>query len=386
MQNCVNTIIRKCRRIIHYGQGWLRSVLREALVWVYGAPQSWPRRVMQSSLYGLNHFASLDIDTSPGHVYLTRGLAAEGGLPFTVAFVGDWRCDADNGLRLYEHFFFQEGTTMREDLGVCPISQVRRTAGHLAKQVHLVAVTCNNLLLWRPSTGDWVTGPWTLRMAFDFCPGESWEDVQRRINQDYNLRVLRRAGLTYRISHREDDFQRFYHDMYVPLVKSRYREYGEIVKETDCHNVFKGPGGAILLIENPEGKAIAGGLENMWQGTLFAFLNGVIDGSQELIKKGALTAWYYFGMKRAFDSGCRRFDSGPCQPFLTDGVYIHKHRWGESPRVNLWQPQGVLFWAPESSPAALAWMKANPIHPRFAKAGGETMGPMYAGLAGDVKE
>jgi hypothetical protein len=55
---------------------------------------------------------------------------------------------------------------------------------------------------------------------------------------------------------------------------------------------------------------------------------GVRDGNIAYVEKGALTASYYLTIEWAKDQGYDRIDFGYCRPFLRDGVFTYKKRWG----------------------------------------------------------
>ena len=382
---------RPLQRLIHLPMQLLKQagwVINQFIERVYGLPLArWQPFVLQT-LYYLS--AAVRLMSKPGesHIYLCKGISKTSGAPLTVQFIGAWKIGEDNSLAYFEQLLFEEGSVERSDLGSCSPGSMFTLARAVENSVDLVAVIANPFLLWVPAYGDWVIGPPGVRMVYDFSPGENWEQIQHRLQkaQEYNFRVLRKNGLAYHTSRHETDLEMFYNCMYLPFITNRYKEHVDAVGMEYARKIFEKPGGSVLLIDSREGQPIAGGLEQVSHGVLYALINGVLDGDYNWVKKGAMTAWYLFEIQRAYELGCRRYDAGQVRPFVNDGLYIHKHRWGFKPQLNYWKPQKILFWSPNSSPAALEWMKAHMFLPQFARAGGPNLRPEYQKLRRETAE
>jgi hypothetical protein len=373
-------ILKKVQRIPHYVDNGIYSRLSTMLEFTYGLRTQKLRSILEQPVYQMMQLEGLLNQNGAGVLYHIRGTAKVDHRPLSVAFIGTWEIGQRNSLPFFQHLMFDEGTTEVECLGEYPARQFQRVAQNQAGQVDLVAYKSTNLLTWRPDHGDWVIGPDGIRMVFDFDSNETWADYERRMRkQNENIRRLKKAGFQYCISDREEDFSYFYHQMHVPMVKTRYQDYGDILHEQGLLLVFRKKG-HILLIKDSTGSVVSGGFQYVNRGVLYGLLNGVRDGDETLIKKGALNALYYFGIKWAFEQGLTRFDVGLCPSFVTNGLFQHKRRWGLQPELNYWKPNSMLFWAPHSSPSALSWMKAHLFLPQFAKWGGSNMEPVYAEL------
>lgn len=348
---------------------------------VYGLPDPRLRSLMIGPLHKMIQMHHLVTDQRKGLVHIVSGTASHNGQPMKVAFMGSWAKGQHNTLPFYQHLLFQEDTAVTEDCGECSMMSLRREAEALAGQVDLIAIDMNQILAWRPRSGDWVIGPIGIRMAIDFHPGENWQDIVHRIgSQTGNMRLLRKSNFSYRISHDADDFTDFYHALHIPMVKNRYHDFGDILSEDGLRHVFKN-GGFLLQILDKDGQVIAAGLEYLRNHVLYGLLNGVRDGSPNLMKQGALLAIYYFSMQWCLENRIRRFDAGLCPPFTTSGLYQHKRSWRFEPELNFWKPHSVLLWAPESAPCAVEWMKANPIVKQFARWGGDGVKAVYEAIA-----
>ena len=75
----------------------------------------------------------------------------------------------------------------------------------------------------------------------------------------------------------------------------------------------------------------------------FSHSLGVRNGNVEYIEQGAVTASYYFTIHWAKNEGFQRIDFGLSRPFLKDGVFVYKKRWGMALKnVNRSIDQGVF--------------------------------------------
>ena len=377
-------MIAKFAKIPHYANRRMQSWISSAMTQKYGENKLQLESPVAWTIFQANRLQRLLTEDRYIHLYQVRGEPLQGKGKLNVLFAGDWRTGQVNSLTYFEHLLFRPETTRRKKIGRCPIWQMRGRVEAAAGQVDMVVVRTNSLMVWKPNQGEWVFGPGIIRMVFDYHPDETWDDIvsKRMKSQSHNLSVLRRSGFTYRVSHNDADFSYFYHKLYLPMVQTRYQGFGEIVSEPGIYKVFKDEG-FLLLIENEAGEVVSGGLQSANHGVIYALLNGVLDGSQALVRKGALTACYYYGLKWGYENGYRRFDAGVCQPFLTDGVFQHKRFWGYEPLADPWKAFNMLIWAPNNAHNALMWMKANPLLPQFTTLGGTSLRPTYESALAD---
>lgn len=282
------------------------------------------------------------------------------GQPLTVTYFGDDRAIRYNSPLYLQHILFKPDTVRVTELSTFPMIHVRQEAEKAKMDSDLIISDGNGMLLWQPEEGCWARTPNWIRMEFVFEPGESWEDVERRFKANKNnvKRVLKN-GFQYRISHSDEEFDLFYERMYIPLIKSRYGDFGAIDLKESMYKEFKQ--GFLLVIDDAEGQPIAAQLTVQHRKTLYSLSSGILDGSPELHAKGALGAIYYYSLKWCYENGMERFEMGGCRPFESDGLYQYKRRWGMTPTPDLWGAREWLFWSPADSPAAVAWLEANPV-------------------------
>ena len=145
----------------------------------------------------------------------------------------------------------------------------------------------------------------------------------RGIKSDLNR--IKKNQLVYEITHDLSAFNQFYYKMYVPLMRKRHRNAAIINTYGQLYNKFKKDD---LFLIKKDGMAIAGALvsRNNKFGRLLAF--GVLDGEDDYVHEGVMTALYYFPIKFLHEQGCRRICLGRTRAFLNDGVMFYKKKWG----------------------------------------------------------
>jgi hypothetical protein len=236
----------------------------------------------------------------------------------------------------------------------------------LAREVDLVVIERINLLGWTPKSGAWVISPTWVRMVTELDLDRPWGEVERGFKKhERNIRRFMRAGYAYRISRDEKDFDFFYDRMYVPLVTSRHEM--EAFVDTRAHLLSYFRRGFLLMILDREGQPVAADLDYLRGDMLFGIACGVLDGRADILEEGALSAIYYYALKWAHENRIRRCDICEVRPFVDDGVYQYKRRWGYGPVEELWNTREWLVWAPEHSPMAQEWLRDHPFLPEFAR-------------------
>ncbi len=311
----------------------------------------------------INSFKNLLTNDRRSFIYILNGLSLADGQPLRAGLLGNfgWTLDDPNNTLYYFRMkLFQNAEATIENCGTCLFPQLRHYTESLAKEVDIILVESNAYSMWKPNRGSWRLGPAWVRMVIDFQKGQTWKEVEKQMNQHHNLSALRRAKLTFRLSQEDEDFHVFYHEMYLPLIQDRFKDCCYVESEDELLDVFHNKGSILQILDNDQ-QVVGGWLQTVYYGVLYDHVNGVRDGSQELVRKGVLSGCYYFGIRWGFENGLRRIDAGMCPPFSNDGVVVHKHRWGFKPCVDWWQPEQLLIWSPQSAEVALRWMRANPL-------------------------
>lgn len=156
---------------------------------------------------------------------------------------------------------------------------------------------------------------------------DSWENIRRLFHKNpiEVERKIRKYNLLNKISNSMEDFDLFFHRMYLPLIDKQFRNSSIIDSYQKMKDIFLN---GFLLFVMEDGKAIAGGLCLRKDNVLFFERIGVLDAGETYLKKGAQSAVYYFVIRHAKDLGLQKVDLTTSRSFLNDGVYRHKREWG----------------------------------------------------------
>jgi len=326
------------------------------------------RKLIIGSLHGLRRKGLWIRRGLKYRVFQLEGLSAKDNTPLCVTYLNEGA-----SMDYLNTLLFREGTLRRQRLGSCSYREIQSTAEELAGNTDMIVVEGDQG--WKPGSGEWLHTPIWVRMMFNFHPNENWASLLLRLRrQEKNIRKVTRAGFSYRISHAEQDFDYFYNHMHVPMVRSRHPGYGILDNQDTLSWYFKH--GFLLFALDSHGCPVAGDLCMVRGDTFWSLSTGVLDGDFKWIDQGAQSALYYYTFQWCIDHGIRALDAGEVRPFLNDGIYQHKQRWGFEPTTDPWQPRSWLFWVPNGSPAAFRWLNEHPFLPDFTTRSSPTLEKM----------
>ena len=117
----------------------------------------------------------------------------------------------------------------------------------------------------------------------------------------------------------------FYYKIYKPHIQKRFHRLAHLssIQELAINTAF---GEVLLCFKN--NKLWSGGILCYFGDTLSVPWLGVVDGNPDIIKEGGLKAVYYEALKLAIKRRFNKMDFSNSRPFLNNGVYKHKKRWG----------------------------------------------------------
>ncbi len=140
-----------------------------------------------------------------------------------------------------------------------------------------------------------------------------------------DLRRIRNNKLGYRITRDPALFRDFYYGMHLPYIENTFGgaaftvSYKEMKKKIDTSE---------LMLITMGDEVIAGGIILYEKGGARAWFIGVKDGNHDYVKRGALSALYYFGIPHLEKKGFLSEHVGSSRAFLKDGVLQYKKKWG----------------------------------------------------------
>ncbi len=154
-----------------------------------------------------------------------------------------------------------------------------------------------------------------------------------------DLRRIRKAGFTYRITNDSDDIRLFHSRFYVPLVNQQFPEDGTILSL----EAMLASGGEIVCAEL-DGDWVAGIMNTAANGNYAMAQLGIRDADEAVRKSRVVSALLVRSMQRAVELGLNSTTLGFSLPFLGKGPIWFKAKWGCALSINAnWPKMQVLL-------------------------------------------
>ncbi|MCB1278752.1 hypothetical protein [Prosthecobacter sp.] len=286
-------------------------------------------------------------------VSLKHGLSRSSGHPVTLLAAGMPRVCDYIALRLFK------SKPRTEPVGMIPVWKLTQTLNRLQASADLTVVGVDRLTARRFFDQSWLQSPAWIA---------SWmpvpEDLQAfahshsRVEGD--MRYLRRNHFGRRFSVSKADFDTFYDHFYKPYIARRHGSLAYLRPRWSLRRQFKR--GGILWIHREE-EVQAADIVYVNHRTLHRVALGIADGRMELLQQRALAALYVHSIGHARDMHCTEIFLGGSRPFLYDGVFQYKRKWGavvcEHPEVNY---RMLLRWNRLEGPVAEFLSHSPVIH------------------------
>jgi hypothetical protein len=154
------------------------------------------------------------------------------------------------------------------------------------------------------------------------------EEILAAMNQTMrrNVRQLDKEGLAYIYSTATEDFDFFYHRMYLPYIRSRHGGRGAVLHSyATLTKVFQRGG---LIFVQRDGSPVCGMMCVIDGDLCRAGQMGVLDGDFGLVKQGVNVALWWYMLDWARAQGVKRYDFGASRPSTANGVFNFKRQWG----------------------------------------------------------
>ncbi len=282
---------------------------------------------------------------------ILTGTSVGGDISSKVAAIGP--------LRRMEYLmdrFFKESPD-REFMGLFPIWEMPFVLRTLRQETHMTVVCTDKLTARHCFGADCLMLPEWLDSKFAVPDGMK-ELLRRSKSVKEDMRIYRRSDFSTEHTRKIDDFDRFYHKMYVPFAKARH---GERAVLRDYYHLKRSLrlGGLINILI--DGIPAAGIIYEDAKSEVKAVAVGMIDGDWEPVRKGAMTAVYLALIHQAQKRGYDHVDFGGCRAFLNDGLLRYKRKWRMS--VSEWPDSRfvfLLYWNSFNSPVS-SFISHNPM-------------------------
>ena len=173
-----------------------------------------------------------------------------------------------------------------------------------------------------------------------------------------DLRRIRKNHFQYEVTRDKDQFDHFYHSMYVPYItrahgdRALLRSYDQLRHYFSC--------GELLFVKN-KSKYVGCSLLVFEDDSVYAKELGIKDGNMHYLRAGVVSALYYYMILYLMEKGYKKVNVGASRAFLKDGVLVFKKRRGmRLSHQNPW-PMGFLIKPLRKTDGVKAFLKNNPF-------------------------
>jgi hypothetical protein len=223
-----------------------------------------------------------------------------------------------------------------------PIWFLRQKIKHLISSNAQILVELNRILKPLIPPGGLLTFPW-IRQKVSL---NSRDHMERRRKIGATLeRKVRKFDYRYQMTSDKKMVQKFYEDFYLPYVTTRF--------ENACHartlsELQTATRSGFLLQVFAQDHWVSGVICRLEKDGLCALAFGHLPDNQYDLRRGALSAAYYFIFKWAEEHLVQKVDLLRSRPNTSDGVYEHKRRWGAKPLIDSWPHTALWLFIPKA--------------------------------------
>jgi hypothetical protein len=188
-----------------------------------------------------------------------------------------------------------------------------------------------------------------------------WQDVQLRFHKSVRrneLRLVRKYGYEYDVSHDRQDFETFYYQMYVPTMSERHEELSTPLSIDEVYQYFRH--GCLFRVTRG-GSWVSGGVCHPTLKTLSFDVMGVKNADMRLIQEGAASTLYYAVVHWANQQGYEAVNFLGTGPYLGNGNFQYKRKWGMAISVPSHLHRQIWIKVRRITPAVSRFMKENPL-------------------------
>ncbi len=185
---------------------------------------------------------------------------------------------------------------------------------------------------------------------------EVWHNFRSSARKQ-DVRLVKKFGYEYQLSRNPADVEAFYHTMYVPTTVDRHGELASVSSLENLHRFFQH--GFLLQIKR-DGRPVSGAICSVHGSLVNLAMTGVLEADGQLMREGAIAAIYYFLLLWAHGAGHQTVNLGFCWPFLKDGIFQFKRKWGATAMIPPREYKHIWLKVQRDTPAVREFLRNNP--------------------------
>lgn len=231
-----------------------------------------------------------------------------------------------------------------------PLHRLPAAVRQAAASHPLVITDVNRCLQRLLPLGGWSTSPWIRQELRLGSPLHAL--CHPHVERNYG-RLVRKHGFRGVITRDPGEIERFYSDFYLPYVASRHGDGAILQSRAELRLQ---PRSTFLMQVFDGERWLAGVLATASGSRLRILAAGAHPDAFPDLRRGCLSAAYYFLIRHAPSLGCHTVDFGGTRPHAGDGLYLYKRRWGAEAYSDPWHHTSLSLYlnSPDSPPATVA--------------------------------
>lgn len=202
----------------------------------------------------------------------------------------------------------------------------------------LVITDVNRSLQHLLPPGGWSTSPWIRQEVRLDSP--HYAHSRSGIEANYG-RLVRKHGFRGVVTRDLATIKRFYSEFYVPYVAARHGAGAILQSWAELRLQFRS---AFLMQVFDGGRWLAGALATASGSRLRILAAAAHPGAFPDLRRGCLSAAYYFLLRHAPSLGCTIVDFGGTRPHADDGLFLHKRHWGAEAHSDPWHHTALSLY------------------------------------------
>jgi len=296
-------------------------------------------------VYFLRHLQTFFLNS-----YLIEGEERESGEPIRIAYFG-----RDTKIRHY-----WTGTLFRDILSIrkgktTALRKIRSLARNNNNQHDLAIVEMTRLTRFfsKPKQGFILPRWFDTLLDVDFS--------LEAIGNNDTHKHIRKHGFSCEVRSEEEDLQFFYERMFKPYISSRHKDASVMVEYSYFLKRFRKKDSRLYFLLMDD-KPVVASFNERKKGMIKFSGIGVLDGSREIVSKGAIRALYFFMLSDYKKDGLKQIGFGGTSPLLSDGLTQFKISMRAFPNHKNLLGEKSLWFLPLSDTNSLRnLLKANPF-------------------------
>jgi len=259
-------------------------------------------------------------------IYVLDGKEKSQGSDLRVLFIGN----AHALPSIFDMFFAAKPLIKHH--GVTHVWNIKKVVSRFSSKTDIVCILTDRFFdRYFRKKGYTVIPEW-VEMNLDIS--QPLEVIHKRFHKSAkeDIRSITKRNYSYEITANDHNFSFFYHKLCVPFMKQRHGELmlPEAINYQEIRGVFER--GELLLVKD-EDTYIGGLVIKTYRKDVFSLYIGIATNLSQKTKCIS-SALFYFTILWAKGQGFHNIHFGDTRPFLNNGLFLFKRKWGASVQLN----------------------------------------------------